>query len=181
MAAVVVVWLLAHANAEPGTKVSVFWGLVEYTKPSDAAVVQAPMPDKAQVRSLPASSNRGDVTHEIIAVASKERIYLNKRPKELLQSVAHLTDLQGSLFEEKHYGGKWMRIKGPIHSILGSSYYATLVFEIDGVTTRVDMKKEFIDRVSHLQESDVVTVDGKFKHMDNIGPDFEEGELVAVE
>lgn len=177
--AVVVVWFLAHFTAERGTKVSVFWGLVQYTKSISSPVDQVPQSGSVREKWSPSDSDTS--THEIIAVRSKERIYLNKRPRELLQSVANLTGLQGSVFEEKHYAGKWMRIKGPVDRILGSSNRATLVFKIDGLTTRVDMKEEFFDRVSHLQDGDVVTVDGMFKLMDHIGPDFENGELVAIE
>lgn len=120
-------------------------------------------------------------THKILPVASEDRVYLNKRPLELRQKVANLTELQSNLFEEKHYRGKWIRIKGPIDSILGTSFYATLVFIIDGIITHVELQKEFIKRVSHLQSGDVITVDAMFKSMDRIGPDFEKGEIVAVE
>jgi hypothetical protein len=98
----------------------------------------------------------------------------------MLQSVAGMTRMQATLFQEATYSNKWIRINGPLSEVMGSSSYATLVFHIDGVVTRVDMKGEFVSKVSHLVRGDVVTVDAVFKSMDDIGPDFEEGELVAT-
>jgi len=95
--------------------------------------------------------------------------------------VSNLTDIQATLFEEKTFAGKWMRINGPLADILGGSSKDTwLVFYIDGVITRVIMKKGNVERVSHLVKGDIVTVDGKFRSMDGVGPDFEEGELVSA-
>ena len=52
-----VVWVLAHANAEPGTTVRVLWGLAEYTK--SGARVQGVSSTQAIDQSHRARANTG--------------------------------------------------------------------------------------------------------------------------
>ncbi len=195
----VVVWIFAHNTAEPGTEISVFYGLVKYTKSSGPKnIANTPhysfdsdrsstepfeneqLENKSPL-SEPGNSTRQFSSHEIIVVESFDRVYLNKRPKDLLESTSSLTDLQGGLFEEQNYQGKWVRIKGPVETIMGTSSSATVVFHVDGIVTRVNMKKEFIKSLSHIQKGDVITVDGTANDLGNIGPDFKNGELIATE
>lgn len=75
--AIVIVWGLAHWTAAPGTPVSVFWGLVTYTK----STTQLSMPDKRQVKIENKPPNSIDETvHEIVPVMVDNRIYLSIRP-----------------------------------------------------------------------------------------------------
>ena len=175
-----VLWVIAHRTAAPGGTVSVLWGLVEYTKATDGPPIRVEdEPTQIVDKTVPSpKALNPKADHEIIEVERQGRIYLNMRPKQMLESVANMTQIQSTLFEEQTYGGKWMRIRGPIGEVFGASAYAWLVFNIDGVTTRVFMSDEYVDRVTHLNIGDVVTVDGLFKSMDNVGPDFENGEIV---
>ncbi len=170
----ILTWSIAHYFAAPGTSVSILWGLVQYTKVPTSELKQREERGTAIISS-------GQTSHKILVVDSPTRVYLRARPKEMRAMVSNLTDIQAALFEEKTLAGKWMRINGPVADILGGSSKDTwLVFYIDGVITRVIMKKGNVERVSHLVKGDIVTVDGKFRSMDSLGPDFEEGELVST-
>src|SRR5712692_5876698 len=170
----ILTWSIAHYFAAPGTSVSILWGLVQYTKVPTSELKQREERGTAIISS-------GQTSHKILVVDSPTRVYLRARPKEMRAMVSNLTHIQAALFEEKTLAGKWMRINGPVADILGGSSKDTwLVFYIDGVITRVIMKKGNVERVSHLVKGDIVTVDGKFRSMDSLGPDFEEGELVST-
>lgn len=72
--AAIFVWVLAHFSAEPGTKVSVIWGLAEYTKPNiqnypsattsqkESAKEASEVDDKQLMQtSKPASSHKAQI------------------------------------------------------------------------------------------------------------------------
>ena len=171
------IWGLAHWTASPGTPVSVLWGLVEYTK----STAQIDLPDTKKKYS-DRTSSIPDTAHEIIPVTMDERIYLSNRPKELIESIANLTSMQADVFTKQNYYGKWIRVRGSIHDVRGDSEWAYLHFEIDGIFTLLQMKKEYIPRVSHFRKGDVITVDGMFDEITNSGRViFREGEVVATE
>lgn len=175
--AFLLIWGLAHWTASPGTPVSILWGLVEYTK----STTQIDSPDTKKEYS-DRTSSIPNTAHEIMPVMMDERIYLNNRPKELIDSIANLTSMQAEVFTKQNYYGKWIRVRGPVHDVRGDSEQAYLHFEIDGIFTLLQMKKEYTSRVSHFRKGDVITVDGMFNEITNSGRViFREGEVVATE
>ena len=108
----------------------------------------------------------------------ENRTYLLKSPKELLESVSNLTDLQANLLVEQIYKGKWIKIQGPIYEVRGTTNYVQLIFNIQGIITRIQLADDQVTKATHLVRGDVITIEAKFKTLDQIGPDFEDGIII---
>lgn len=121
---------------------------------------------------------RGLSDHEIIPVESADRVYLNLRPRELLQSTKELTGMQADLFIEQTYKNKWIRIHGPIREVQGPAHSPGILFIVDGIITRVRLSKSEVEKATVLRRGQMVTVDAEFDKMDQTGPDFKNGVLM---
>ncbi len=72
----VAVWFIAHLNAEPGEKISLFWGMVEYTKGKTQSEPKVEIKSKQEQKSepLPEVSGTKDPSSEVRKVVKESSL-----------------------------------------------------------------------------------------------------------
>jgi hypothetical protein len=143
-------WLIIHYNAAPGSTVK-YLGLIEYTK------TQAGTGEILGAARKGSTGDRFYTQLDILPVSSANRIYVNKHPIDIAQSVVGFTDLQAEKIGTDLYSNnKWFRVKGRIDEVTAQG---SLWFLLSGgpkgiVSVVVDFDSSNIAVISHLKQGD---------------------------
>ena len=158
-----ILWGIAHWMSKPGEPVRVLWGLVEYTKQQANEKIST-ITDKKE--TIP--TNVSEPHCEILKASSPNRIYVSQTMKDILESISGTNNLQIEENFETLYKGKWIRVRGPV-SISGYADQSRINCTFEGIFGQFDMNKSEKDKIIHLPNGAIVTVEGQF---DSIIPYF---------
>lgn len=192
-----VIWAMCHWFASPGTKVSILWGLAEYTKHSVARSSKDPVVDRTSAgedvvdpKSTTASELAGiddvsgDSGFDLIHQVDDGRIFVSISPLDLIKELEGLTRFKAQRVVEP-YKGKWMRAKASIRNV--SQYddgegRVTIAFGDSSLwdgTIVVDANE--FEKISHADRGDILVFEGRIEDCSASGIDFDVARIVSVE